>query len=40
MDFGYTSEQEALRLEVRQFITENVTPDDILKKIFNTLEVP
>src|SRR5688572_10496730 len=28
MDFAYTPQQEALRREVRQFIKENVTPDD------------
>ena len=27
MDFGFTQEQESLRLEVRQFISENVTQD-------------
>jgi alkylation response protein AidB-like acyl-CoA dehydrogenase len=29
MDFGFTSEQEALREEVRQFIAENLTPEVI-----------
>ena len=29
MDFGYTPEQEALRLEVRRFISEHVTPEVI-----------
>ncbi len=27
MEFAYTPEQEALREEVRQFISDNITPD-------------
>ncbi len=37
MDFGYTLEQEALRDEVRQFITEHVTPD-VLAEVSDTIE--
>ena len=29
MDFGFTPEQESLKLAVRQFIAENVTPEVI-----------
>jgi alkylation response protein AidB-like acyl-CoA dehydrogenase len=37
MDFGYTLEQEALRDEVRQFITEHATPD-VLAEVSDTIE--